>query len=1096
MTLSNDDLQNVRMLIANNIDFFIDTFYHFSFDTSVLHKATDDEKEYSCVLYNDEVHNYDEVIDTVSGALSGTESIGFAVAQAIDTKGRDIIYTGQKDDCIGIAKKIKSIGLHILIEESKTIKNQEKCADLMFFIYDLIYGPYNRPNQLQKSLEMILCQELMKPWCSRIDNIGLNDNHQSLDVVYKPISALDEVISVQTSSTQRQESLFSQFLHRFNPIGTLEDEEDTEDDLDEESQENRSIYKGRLKPCNYELSSEFPLRKKQYRIDYLLHFHRKTWKSFRICLMDLILKSFCFTNTLVDVYDPHPGFEIALTTRRDDFAILYFENYPQILHDILYKEREPYHTINDLGVQILTVPSIALHLEKQLFASYKFLILFMQCLTFQQSEPFKYNTKNDVGSFELSVLDVTKPAIKQSLYTKISHDLLYFINTEQLQNQIASHFMESQDSLHLFIAVLTVCDSMDHHYHYKNRHVPFESKSWHPAFNLSLSLHQFQPHFVNVLSFCKNKLHHFFLTCFAYLQHTYCTFDPIVKSGVSIHYPLIRFLSAVVEKHPREYLAFITQFELHHVENIDIHPVVKSHCTNNHADPLDILSYRLSAAQVYNDQVTALIWIRNGGVPFHVLKLLNHHFHSSSLIHHDKFLKQYHNHHYFEATGYQLDEFKLYFKDKYLLMSENYVLQLLPCDTSAACTFSHLLASQSMKKSELLNYFNDLSELTPILDTCEQITTPSGYKYKLTSPKYKINPFHACYSKSNMDDLLQQFDPTTFITINYNEEIEAAYHLISDITKSSLLLDILLYYNKCNKKDNSKFISLKFNPKKSKFYQWVFENYTDQDNTQLSNKNQDMLDKIKKQQELAMSQYQEEMDELSSNDEEELCIKCKQPCKENYGYLSSIVVTWFKKITVHKCHLVHKDCITIPNISTLEEYYSLYQSCPYCRSMCTLYLPIIETEESQHHIEQQSDFLLSEQGNTLPEMVLLPKTYEDLLVQHECRYCGHQQTLGMCVCCGDKVCLQYFKCHEQHVKDCTVQYGVYLILKTSQIVIKMHTFMVGYKGIYLTKEHEEDIGIRQGKPLLLSNERLEKLREMVRTGEIVHFVIRQQVDNF
>ncbi|XP_065059520.1 E3 ubiquitin-protein ligase UBR2-like [Rhopilema esculentum] len=63
---------------------------------------------YMCMLYNDEVHTYDQVIRTLQQAIGCDKSEAIRYATIVDKEGRSMIYSGTKDACVKVCEDVKA----------------------------------------------------------------------------------------------------------------------------------------------------------------------------------------------------------------------------------------------------------------------------------------------------------------------------------------------------------------------------------------------------------------------------------------------------------------------------------------------------------------------------------------------------------------------------------------------------------------------------------------------------------------------------------------------------------------------------------------------------------------------------------------------------------------------------------------------------------------------------------------------------------------------------------------------------------------------------------------------------------------------------
>ncbi|MGA9120261.1 MAG: ATP-dependent Clp protease adaptor ClpS [Bacteroidota bacterium] len=68
------------------------------------------------VLFNDEIHTFDEVIGQLIKATGCSESKAEALAWEVHTKGKAIVYTGELPKCIKVSAVLEEIQLMTQVE--------------------------------------------------------------------------------------------------------------------------------------------------------------------------------------------------------------------------------------------------------------------------------------------------------------------------------------------------------------------------------------------------------------------------------------------------------------------------------------------------------------------------------------------------------------------------------------------------------------------------------------------------------------------------------------------------------------------------------------------------------------------------------------------------------------------------------------------------------------------------------------------------------------------------------------------------------------------------------------------------------------------
>jgi ATP-dependent Clp protease adapter protein ClpS len=68
------------------------------------------------ILFNDEVHTFDEVIEQLILAIRCSWERANTLVWEVHEKGKACVYTGEMPDCLMVSSILESIGLHTQIE--------------------------------------------------------------------------------------------------------------------------------------------------------------------------------------------------------------------------------------------------------------------------------------------------------------------------------------------------------------------------------------------------------------------------------------------------------------------------------------------------------------------------------------------------------------------------------------------------------------------------------------------------------------------------------------------------------------------------------------------------------------------------------------------------------------------------------------------------------------------------------------------------------------------------------------------------------------------------------------------------------------------
>ena len=69
------------------------------------------------ILYNDEVHSFDQVIHQVQKATGVSLKAAFEITLEAHTLGRAVCFRGSLTDCERVARILREISLHVEIEQ-------------------------------------------------------------------------------------------------------------------------------------------------------------------------------------------------------------------------------------------------------------------------------------------------------------------------------------------------------------------------------------------------------------------------------------------------------------------------------------------------------------------------------------------------------------------------------------------------------------------------------------------------------------------------------------------------------------------------------------------------------------------------------------------------------------------------------------------------------------------------------------------------------------------------------------------------------------------------------------------------------------------
>ncbi|CAO3587585.1 unnamed protein product [Absidia cylindrospora] len=213
-----------------------------------------------------------------------------------------------------------------------------------------------------------------------------------------------------------------------------------------------------LNQTNSRMKEEF---KRKLRLDYLLQFDLRLWKSARSSIKDILI------GTLISNFDHRP----ILGTR---FA----RNYPDLVDSFFFKDREPEHSVSSLSVQLLTVPTVAWMLVKE----YKFFGMVSSILSnFFLTDHIHMILPDNYRTMQV---DCRSRSITRHRYAYTFFDLRYVLNADLVKIEVS----QGPTYLRFFLDMLYQFQAMDPLERQMDTHVEYESSSWVSAFNVTLQV--------------------------------------------------------------------------------------------------------------------------------------------------------------------------------------------------------------------------------------------------------------------------------------------------------------------------------------------------------------------------------------------------------------------------------------------------------------------------------------------------------------------------------------------------------------------------------------------------------------------------------
>ncbi|KAI8850290.1 hypothetical protein BC829DRAFT_488840 [Chytridium lagenaria] len=442
-------IRSMRTTIATVLDFVLDTLSASPTDFSVPSTVdtvlranppeTQEERNivataaerggglpHACILWNDELHSFTEVINRIASSTRCTVASAEILADNVDQVGRDVVYVSTSiPRLITIAKSIAAAGIAVTIRTCRETLREILAGHLILWLKDLVKRVHGE----------------------RRIRIGMKNSREPRRIL------LYESLVVVVRRLLCEELAAPRRRVREMIVGRR-------DDVD--------VFK--------ETSQ---LSERRLRIDYLLSFDARLWKSLRGALRELYISTM-----IVGGED----FKKVLGIR---FAM----NYLLTANSYLILDREWDISIINFSVQLYTVATIASHLvvKTQLLETI-FSVLKSVFLT--EVFPRQFQLGRFFSSFRLAhavnLPHYSKLNCEGSLvyekprYMHLFYDIRYLITA----NRVASELFRRGDQS-AFIKFLDLCcvsQGMNPQKRELRDHVQYETKGWINCFNLSLNL--------------------------------------------------------------------------------------------------------------------------------------------------------------------------------------------------------------------------------------------------------------------------------------------------------------------------------------------------------------------------------------------------------------------------------------------------------------------------------------------------------------------------------------------------------------------------------------------------------------------------------
>ncbi|KAJ1730496.1 E3 ubiquitin-protein ligase ubr1, partial [Coemansia sp. Benny D160-2] len=150
-------------------------------NASLAINDSEPQTKFAVVLWNDEVHSFQDVIDQCTEALQCSHVEAKKIAETVDASGRDVLRVSTSiPDLIDIATTMTNVSLSVSIRAARDVFREQLSASLLIWLRDLAcckFRPLARVFQGKINNEICaeICHQLCLRWVAPYRNAYLAD---------------------------------------------------------------------------------------------------------------------------------------------------------------------------------------------------------------------------------------------------------------------------------------------------------------------------------------------------------------------------------------------------------------------------------------------------------------------------------------------------------------------------------------------------------------------------------------------------------------------------------------------------------------------------------------------------------------------------------------------------------------------------------------------------------------------------------------------------------------------------------------------------------------------------------------------------------
>ncbi|OMJ25777.1 E3 ubiquitin-protein ligase ubr1 [Smittium culicis] len=485
---------------------------------------------FAVVLWNDETHSFQDVIDAIQDALECNVNTARNMVKNVDSHGRDVIAISRSiKELLRIAAYMKRVSLNVSIRSARDVFREQLAASLLIWIRDLACFKFRALARVCNSNANIcirkeICKQLSSPWEELSKNYILrniisselakdfdkssafdqNDNYDEcviepgIDIQIAPESEIPSTTLSFGNIANPNSNFATPFppIHRHNNVNQNNfltqnrlNNERPNSNYNGHNFSNQNIQDSNLLLGNFKSTELAPLNSslnipspagvtKMSYIGKVVNSKsmEKLWNKpdrFRLdwfLIVDLQLWKEVRSG-LRELY-------MATMMLSQEYKILmalsFGRNYPRLTKAFLIEDQGPEHSVLLFSVQLFTVPTLSVALVRD----YGFLYTVLRILKkfFIKPTP-KYLRQHGI------ILCNTE-SFRNRRYFHIFHDMRYLSSALSVPQWIASE----KQVLNVYLGFISLFQGMSPNKRAISSHVEFEDDTWVHAFNVTLQV--------------------------------------------------------------------------------------------------------------------------------------------------------------------------------------------------------------------------------------------------------------------------------------------------------------------------------------------------------------------------------------------------------------------------------------------------------------------------------------------------------------------------------------------------------------------------------------------------------------------------------